>query len=97
MDNLYSLQDIVQEVLEEDKHARESDHYLYLQVLGKVLKGSQNRTIEEILTNPNLPKFESVSRARRKIQQKCPNLRASKQVEEEREHNEEAFREYARS
>lgn len=97
MDNLYILQDIVQEVLEEDEHARCSDNYLFLQVLGRILRNSKKRTVEEVLSNPGLPKFSSVSRARRKIQQKCPNLRASRKIEEGRTQKEEVYRKYARS
>lgn len=96
MYDLYVLSEVVKEVLEEDKHARESDNYLFLQVLGKILKDSQKKTIEQVLLDPELPKYESVSRARRKVQQKCPNLRSSMDVENYRKVKESVFREFAK-
>lgn len=73
----------VKDILTESPKARADDHYLYYLVV-------KHYTKDEFLfafihhKQLQLPTFESVSRARRKVQEKFPELRADKETERAR-------------
>lgn len=103
MKDLKSTKALVQAILERDQRARNSDSYLYLTVLNIIAEKEKinlyNITVIDFLLNLNkspFPPFESVRRSRQKLQEKFPHLAASAEVEEFRDENEEAFREFAR-
>ena len=94
---------LVKSILEQDKQCRNSDSFLYLKVLSVVgkRKGIDIETVPVpyFLTNLQgtaFPPFESVRRARQKIQQHHPELAACDRVEGFRDDNESTFREFAR-
>ena len=94
---------LVKSILEQDKQCRNSDSFLYLKVLSVTAKQKgidlEKMTVPYFLLNlhgAGLPPFESVRRARQKIQEHNPHLAACKAVEGFRAENESAFREYAR-
>lgn len=94
---------IVKEILENDKRARNSDTYLYLQVLYKVglIKGIDVNamSVTDFLLKRNelgFPCFETVRRSRQKIQSEHPELAGSDAVEAQKVINERVFRDYAR-
>ena len=100
---LYQTTNLVKEVLEENKRARNSDTYLYLQVIYKVglLKGIDVNamSVTDFLSKRNelgFPCYETVSRARRKVQEEHPELAACDDVEAQRVLNERVFRDYAK-
>ena len=100
---LYKTTDLVKEILMKNKQARNSDTHLYLQVIYKVgmLKGIDVNAmpVTEFLMKRNklgFPCYESVSRARRKLQAEYPELAGSECVEETREIYEGYYKEYAR-
>ena len=100
---LYKTTDLVKEILEESIQARNSDTYLYLQVIHKVglLKGIDVNAmpVTEFLSKKNalgFPNYETCSRARRKLQAEYPELAGSECVEETREIYEGYYKEYAR-
>ena len=100
---LYKTTDLVKEILQESKQARNSDTYLYLQVTYRVglLKGIDVNAmpVTEFLLNRSklgFPCYESVSRARRKLQAEHVELCGTKDVEEQKIINERVYREYAR-
>ena len=94
--------EFVKILLEDDERCRNSDSYLYLQVVKVVAikRGIdlRNVTIPEFLMSMGdvFPPFETVRRARQKVQQHYPELRANERVEAFRTENERAFREFAR-
>lgn len=62
--------DIVEKCLKENDKARNSDWILYRDVCKKMNINISNISVEEMCNNINdFPAFESVSRARRKIQE----------------------------
>lgn len=73
-------------MMEENPKTREDDFYLY----GEVLKlyGFSTRchlaTIFRYIRQKKVPPFETVNRARRRLQELYPYLRASEKVEEAR-------------
>ena len=94
---------LVKAILIEDKQARNSDSFLYFKVLKKV-GFEKNIDIDSMsvttfllkLSNSPFPPFESVRRARQKLQAEFPELSGNREVQEHREANEAAFRDYAR-
>ena len=102
-DNLYSVSQIVREVLKQDERARNNDSFLYLRVIGIVgeIKGVDvyHMPVAQFLLNikeMGMPQFESVRRTRQKIQHDDLELAAYKTVGEHRQAKEREFREYAR-
>ena len=102
--SLYQTSAIVKEILENNRRSRNSDTYLYLQVLYKVglIKGIDVNamSVTEFLLKRNelgFPCFETVGRARRKLQQEYPELAGSEDVEAQRVINERVFKDYAKS
>lgn len=92
---------LVHEILKEHKDARSSDSVLYF----KVLEVYGNRKGIDIHSMPiprfflemmgEFPNYESVRRARQKIQAAHPELSANETVKEFRDENRRAFFEYA--
>lgn len=95
--------ELVKFLLEDDERCRNSDSYLYLQVV-KVVAIKKDIDLKSI-TIPDFllsmgdvfPPFETVRRTRQKVQQHHPELCANERVEAFRAENEKAFREFARS
>jgi hypothetical protein len=100
---------IVKAILERDTKARNDDNYLYLRVICTV--AILNRTAEIYGINVSqmtvadfflgakalkLPGFETVRRARQKVQAKFPELSGNEETTEARAECETVFREYAR-
>ena len=103
MNNLKTTTELVKEVLIAQPKARNSDSYLYYCVISII--GRRNgididaMSIPSFLLNMkqnNMPAFETVRRARQKIQHDHPELAACEEVEVRRMLNEKKFRDYAR-
>lgn len=87
--------DEVKAILEQHPSARNSDfeliaifartHGIYRQPLGEALAIWQNR---------QLPPFETITRARRKLQEQYPQLRATETVRKRRAESEERHRDF---
>ena len=74
---LKKLETVVEEILRKDKLAREDDCYLILQVISKLYPyevGKQFATVMFNAKNKGIS-FESITRCRRKLQEKNPELR----------------------
>lgn len=100
---LKSTTDIVKAVLQAHEKSRNSDDYLYYLVCH--IYGRENgydvehMSLGYFLVNRSkmeMPAFETVRRARQKLQQTYPELSAWDKVEGRRMMNEEIYREYAR-
>lgn len=94
---------LVKDILEQDQKARNSDSFLYFQVLKRLGKEKDLDldyvSVTVFLLNMSewgFPPFESVRRARQKLQAEFPELSANKKVAAHRAENEEAFRQFAR-
>lgn len=100
---LRNITALVKSILEEDKQARNSDSFLYFQVLKRLGKEKDLDldyvSVTVFLLNMaewGFPPFESVRRARQKLQAEFPELSANNKVAAHRAENEEAFRQFAR-
>ena len=94
---------LVKSFLEQDKQCRNSDSFLYLKVLTEVGKQKgidlYQMSVPYFLLNlhgAGLPPFESVRRARQKIQAAHPELAACESVEAFRAENEAEYMAFAR-
>lgn len=98
MENLTALQEAVKSILESGKKYRSSDNLLYLRVL-KLAGVNMDTSIFNFydhFCDYNVPRFESVARARRKVQELYPELKSEDPVRTWRKENETAFRNYSR-
>ena len=97
--NLTKIQDIVELQLSRDELTRESDDYLYVQVLEYMRPSITAKPFAEVfqlMDEYRLPSYESVGRARRKLQAEKPWLKPSEEVQKLRADNEQKYRDYAR-
>lgn len=103
MKRLKELSNRVKSVLEKNESARNSDNVLYLHVLRSY--GEEKGLDIDKMSVPmlllhckdmGLPSLESMGRARRKVQEIYPELRAGDNVQAMREEQEEAYREFAK-
>lgn len=87
MNKLYKVEDTVKEVLKEVPAARDDDFVLVAHVYYKLdpeIVGTPFNIVMLGHKELGLPYFESISRARRKLQAEYEELRATKEVEEAR-------------
>ena len=103
MNEIKSTAKIVEIILVTDKQARNSDSYLYLKVLEYQAKqmGIDIRNIPLVsflvnYTRLGFAPFETVRRARQKLQAQFPGLASTDKVQGFKDMQEETFREYAR-
>ena len=105
MKSLKTITEIVTTVLNADPKTRNCDNLLYIRFLDELSrqKGEIDYLQMTVLqffarvSELGVPTIESVSRIRRKVQEKNPELRASTAITGFRAEREEMFREYARS
>ena len=95
---------LVKDILTEKPATRNSDSLLYLKVIEKIAAQSEHPIDLTQLTVPyflcnikklKFPYFETVRRARQKIQEKHPELRSTAEVESVKAEKEKVFRAYA--
>lgn len=103
MNDLKTTTKLVKRILEDDRQTRNSDSFLYLKVIEHIaeengidLYGISIPVFLISMKENGFPPFESVRRARQKIQQVYPHLATSDAVNEMRAVNEERFLAYAR-
>lgn len=103
MDNMRHITKFVREALACNPATRNSDSYLYYVICNAKLKANgydiSKVTLADALLNREelgLPIYESVRRARQKVQASNPDLAGTDEVEAMRAIHEEAFRKYAK-
>lgn len=80
MQKLMKVEEIVEQILRKDEYARNNDVYLILKYVSRVYPYEIGKKFEEVMTNVSKRgfSFESITRARRKIQNKYPELKNNK-------------------
>lgn len=99
MKNLKTIENKVKMILKKNEDARNDDMVLYLALCNLCLKDAGAIPLAEIMTQHKslgLPNFESVSRTRRKLQARHPELAGSRPVQKLRATGEKAYRKYAK-
>lgn len=86
----------VKTILTEYPQTRNSDHWLYFRYVCRAVRpnGMTFAAIFVYYKRYGLPSFESVGRARRRVQQKCPELRGDKGTQTARETLEKEYHDY---
>lgn len=106
MKKLLNTTKLVKEILTDKPETRNDDNLLWLESVRAVVKNFKygnkmtELTFAYVLKNIHslgLPSFESVSRSRRKLQEKYPELRGSEYVRRKRSEREKVYREYAKN
>lgn len=95
-----NVENLVKQALIKNKSARDDDHLLYIEVVYIIDPALVNVNFVMNFKNAKqlgLPPFESVSRARRKLQEKYPELRATSKVENARKEKQMEFEEYSKT
>ena len=99
MIELTEIQYMVYEILRDNEECRNSDNLLYIEVLKKYNINVMGTSIYSFFNNFSdfsVPRFESVARSRRKVQELLPELGSTESVRKWRKDNESMFREYAK-
>ena len=99
MENLKKVEDVVKTVLSDHPETRNSDNILYgyvLQNYNPMLLESSVKDYLRYFNDYKVPRFETVARCRRKVQEKNPPLRPTDNVREWRRENETKFFNYAK-
>lgn len=97
MQKLKNIEDVVERILEIKEDARENDDILYLYVCEYFNRGVSSASLKSFLETRNkttCPNFASVTRARRKVFEKRPELKPEK-VTKLRENMKSIYIEYA--
>lgn len=97
MQKLMKVEEIVEQILRKDEYARNNDVYLILKYVSRVYPYEIGKKFEEVMTNVSKKglSFESITRARRKIQNKYPELKNNK-IENFRDKKQKDYIAYSR-
>lgn len=96
---LETMESLVTTILISSKRARKDDYFLYALVCLQLCPQCDKMSFTSVLCNQrnlSLPKWESVTRTRRRVQNKHPELFDSK-TKLARAEEEQIYREYAKS
>ena len=84
------------EMLKEHPATRSNDRLLIREIYTKCYGVNPYAPFGEVVMRNDLPSFESIRRARQKVQEYCENLRAEEPTESIRIAEQEEYLEYAR-
>ena len=99
MEKLKTHEGRVKALLKQNKDARDDDMVLYLALCNDCLENAGEIPLAEIMARHKslgLPGFESVSRTRRRLQARHPELLGSLPVQAKRMAGEKAYRRYSK-
>ena len=90
-ERLYRLDKIIKKILEEDEMSRKDDNYLIFKVVQEIAPDMAGSTFANVMFSAQKRglSFESITRARRKVQQEHPELSDKKTVEIREEETQE--------
>lgn len=94
---LRNLEKIVEPILRRDELARRDDCYLILEVVRKLYPFEVGKTFSSVMMGAKEKgiSFESITRCRRKLQRKYPELK-DKDVAEKRDAEQQEYIDYSR-
>ena len=100
MKKIESIAKQVKQILIDYPETRNNDYLLWIKFIELCTDKSpllveSFRYIVENLRELGIPNFETIGRARRKVQEKNPDLNATESTQKHREEREVAFREFA--
>lgn len=89
------IQNVVKKVLIVDELSRKNDNHLICETMRR-MGFNIERSFKDVMNDNLTPSFESITRARRKLQQEHPNLKDN-YVAQLRVQQEEIYREFSRN
>ena len=89
------IQSVVKKVLIIDEKSRKNDNHLICETMRR-MGFNVERSFKDVMNDNLTPSFESITRARRKVQQEHPNLKDNF-VAQLRVQQEEIYREFSRN
>lgn len=95
MERLFDIQNLVEGILLDHPKTRDSDDALYFQIVSSI---NPDLSAKEVFLNREthgLPPYETVRRARQKLQAERPELRGTLRTQIHRKEKEEKFLAYA--
>ena len=95
----FKIESVVHIILKEEPSTRKDDYLLYRAVCSRICPQAGAVPLSTALTNHKamgLPSWETVSRCRRKVQERHPELK-DKRTERIRAEEEQAYVDYART
>ena len=94
---LRNLKKVVEGILRKSDLAREDDCYLILEVIREMYPFEVGKTFAQVMFSAKSKgiSFESITRARRQVQKKYPELK-NNEVAEIRDKEQEEYREFAK-
>lgn len=99
-ENLNNCMKIVEDVLRKSEKARNDSHYLYVEVLRKIDAGQVNNNFLLTFLNAKMskknPVMETVTRCKRKLCEKFPELKGTEETEKARKERQINMFEYFR-
>lgn len=99
MKNLKTIEELVKEILSHNTDARDDDMTLYVYVCRSCLPDVKDMQFETVLLHYRslgIPNLESVSRIRRKLQAKYPELASTPEITKRKKAHERMFRKYSK-
>lgn len=96
-EKIKNIEKVVEKILREDELAQKDDCYLIFRVIQQIYPTEVSKTFTEVMFNAKNKGivFESITRARRKLQKKYPELK-DKETAEIRQAEEKEYIEYSR-
>jgi len=96
MRNLSDLRKVVETILINDVDARKDDNYLILRVIEILHPAEADKSFSDVMLNAkkNSINFESIRRARQKVQELYPELK-DKETAQARSHAIDSYRDFA--
>lgn len=97
VEKLKDLEKVIKPILEEKPQTRDDDYLLYAELIAKYVPKALEypaRTFLQYHNELNIPNIKSVERARRKVQEKHPEL-ASERARKKRAEEQQAYVGYA--
>lgn len=87
------IRNLVYEILETDVKARNSDSYLFVEIVRKTAPALVYAPLAIAMADTRIPNYETVRRARQSVQANNPQLCADSSVEAMRALEEESYKE----
>lgn len=97
IERLRNLEKVVEGILRKSELAREDDCYLILEVIRELYPFEVGKTFAQVMFNAKSKgiSFESITRARRQVQKKYPELK-NNEVAEIRDKEQDEYRKFAK-
>lgn len=88
---------MVEQLLEQNEATRNSDYYLFAVICTNIIRKPVSQiSLMDVANNKHIPKYETVTRARRKVQERRPEL-CSERAKAARNAQERIFKEYSKN